>query len=60
MEFKISHNYIKEYQNKGFVVIKNLVSKNEAKALEKNVKFFKKTIKKYKGRDINFASKKEV
>ena len=35
MEFKISHNYIKEYQNKGFVVIKNLVSKNEAKALEK-------------------------
>ena len=59
MEFKISHNYVKEYQNKGFVVIKNLVSKSEAKALEKKtLSFLKKTIKKYKGRDINFASKK--
>ena len=31
MEFKISHNYIKEYQNKGFVVIKNLVSRMKLK-----------------------------
>ena len=52
------HN--KAYKSKGFVVIKDLVSKSEAKKLEnKTLNFIKNKIKKYSGRDINFVDNKK-
>ena len=52
------HNKI--YKSKGFVVVKNFVSKKEAKDLEnKTLNFIKKRIKKYNGRDINFVDNKK-
>ena len=53
------HNEI--YKSKGFVVVKNFVSKKEAKDLEnKTLNFIKKRIKKYNGRDINFVDNKKA
>ena len=53
--------YNKIYKSKGFTVIKDFVSKNEAKKLEhQTINFIKKRIKKYNGRDINFVDNKKV
>ena len=52
------HNEI--YKSKGFVVVKKLVSKKEAKDLENKTLNFKKRIKKYNGRDINFVDNKKA
>tara|TARA_Y100000590_G_scaffold469662_1_gene658959 strand:+ start:2142 stop:2894 length:753 start_codon:yes stop_codon:yes gene_type:complete len=50
-------NLIQQYNSKGWVKIKNLVSKKDIYKINYNLdKFLKKTIKKYKGRDINFAT----
>ena len=57
MPLKFNNPYVKKYKNDGFVIIKNLINKKEAKVLEKQVfKFIKKKIKNYDGRDINFTS----
>ena len=52
--------YNKTYKSKGFTVIKDFVSKREAKKLEhQTINFIKKRIKKYNGRDINFVDNKK-
>jgi len=59
MKNQINQNYINNYDKDGFVVIRGLFAKKEAKKLEKKIlSFLKNKINRYKGRDINFAGDK--
>ena len=55
--YPITASIIKSYNQKGFVVLKNFLTKKDVKKNKISIKnFLEKKIMKYSGRDINFAN----
>ena len=59
MECNLKKKNFKLFENNGWIVEKNVFTPEEVKNIKKQIlKFLKKNIKNYKGRDINFSNEK--
>lgn len=57
---KFNNSYIKNYDQKGWIVLKSFLNKEEVRLAKNKInEFLKKNIDKFSGRSINFAKKKQ-